>query len=92
MLAAELNRRESRRDEPLSSETSEANESSSGARRRLHIRSDTLDTDTENSELEVDRVQRGRARSASFDQQSLPRQRPRGILKAFSFDRDKNQL
>lgn len=92
MLAAELNRRESRRDEPLSSEASEGNESSSGARRRLQIHSDTLDTDTENSELEVDRVQRGRARSASFDQQSVARQRPRGILKAFSFDRDKNQL
>lgn len=92
MLAAELNRRESRREEPLSSEASEANESSSGARPRLQIRSDTLDTDTENSELETDRVQRFRARSASFDHQSVPRQRPRGILKAFSFDRDKNQL
>ncbi|XP_055295975.1 uncharacterized protein LOC129565282 isoform X3 [Sitodiplosis mosellana] len=90
MLAAELNRRESRRDEPLSSEASEANESSS--RQHLHMRSDILDTDTENSELETDRIQRGRARSASFDQQSVPRQRPRGILKAFSFDRDKNQL
>lgn len=91
MLAAELDRRESRRDEPLSS-ASEANESSSGVRQRVNLRSDTLDTDTENSELELDRVQRGRARSASFDQQSVPRQRPRGILKAFSFDRDKNQL
>lgn len=89
MLAAELNRRESRRDEPLSSEGSEAHESSSGAR-QLQMRSDTLDTDTENSELETDRVQRPRA--ASFDQQSLPRQRNKGILKAFSFDRDKDQL
>ncbi|XP_031625845.1 uncharacterized protein LOC116342393 isoform X3 [Contarinia nasturtii] len=92
MLAAELNRRESRRDEPLSSEASEPNESSSGARHRSHLRSDTLDTDTENSELEIDRVHRPRSRAASFDQQSVPRQRPRGILKAFSFDRDKNQL
>lgn len=93
MLAAELNRRESRRDEPLSSEASEPNESSSGVRHRLHMRSDTLDTDTENSELEIDRVHRPRSRAASFDQQSIgPRQRPRGILKAFSFDRDKNQL
>lgn len=89
MLAAELNRRESRRDEPLSSEASEGN-SSSGARHRVRLRSDTLDTDTENSELETDRVQRPRA--ASFDQQSIPRQRTKGILKAFSFDRDKDQL
>lgn len=86
MLAAELNRRESRREEPLSSEASTG---SSGARHRL--RSDTLDTDTENSELETDRV-RQRPRAASFDQQSLPRQRSKGILKAFSFDRDKDQL
>lgn len=89
MLAAELNRRESRRDEPLSSEGSEAHESSSGVQ-QLQMRSDTLDTDTENSELEPDRVQRPRA--ASFDQRSVPRQRAKGILKAFSFDRDKDQL
>lgn len=89
MLAAELNRRESRRDEPLSSGASEGHEGSSGAR-QMHMRSDTLDSDTENSELETDRVQRPRA--ASFDQQSVPRQRSKGILKAFSFDRDKDQL
>lgn len=88
MLAAELNRRESRREEPLSSEASEPMESSSGARQRIRLRSDTLDTDTENSELEPDRVQRPRA--ASFDHGA--RQRTKGILKAFSFDRDKDQL
>lgn len=90
MLAAELNRRESRRDEPLSSEVSEANESSSDLPNRLQTRSDTLDTDTENSELELERVQRPRA--ASFDHQTVPRQRTRAMLKAFSFDRDKDQL
>lgn len=89
MLAAELSRRESRREEPLSSEASEGN-SSFGARHRHQMRSDTLDTESENSEMETDRVQRPRA--ASFDQQSIPRQRTRGILKAFSFDRDKDQL
>lgn len=89
MLAAEMNRRESRRNEAVNSGASEANESLSGPR-RIHMRSDTLDTDTDNSELETDRIQRPRA--ASFDQQSVPRQRSRGVLKAFSFDRDKNQL
>lgn len=90
MLAAELNRRESRRDDPLSSAAGQdPNASSSGRRQRLQ--SDTLDTDTENSELEPDRVQRPRA--ASFDHApSSARQRCRGILKAFSFDRDKDQL
>lgn len=88
LLAAELNRRESRRDETLSSVASEPNGSSSGRRR---LQSDTLDTDTENSELETYRVQRPRA--ASFDYTSTgPRQRSGGILKAFSFDRDKDQL
>lgn len=90
MLAAELSRRESRRDEPLSSGAGEdQNASSSGRRQRLQ--SDTLDTDTENSELEPDRVQRPRA--ASFDYTpSGARQRCKGFLKAFSFDRDKDQL
>lgn len=91
MLAAELNRRESKRDEPISSETtSEANGTSSGLRQRSHLRTDTMDTDTENSELEHDRAHRQRA--ASFDQQSVPRQRDKGILKALSFDRDKDRL
>lgn len=95
MLAAELSRRESKREEPLSSETtSEADDnlgSTSGRQRLQQMRSDTLDTDTENSELEPDqRVQRPRA--ASFDHQSVPRQRAKGILKALSFDRDKDRL
>lgn len=92
MLAAELNRRESKREEPLSSETSEADDNlgSTSGRQRLHTRTDTQDTDTDNSELEPERVQRPRA--ASFDHQSMPRQRPKGILKAFSFDRDKDRL
>lgn len=91
MLAAELKRRESRNEERLSSEASEPNESTSGVRQRMHMRSDTLDTDTENSELETERVQRPRA--ASFDHSSIgPRQRAKGILKALSFDRDKDQL
>lgn len=88
MLAAELNRRQSRRDEPATSDP--IGGSSSGRRQRL--RSDTFDTDTENSELEqMERVQRPRA--ASFDYTSSgPRQRSGGILKAFSFDRDRDQL
>lgn len=90
MLAAELSRRESKRDEPLSSSTSELQDTTSGMR-QMRQRSDTLDTDTENSEMEVDRVQRPRA--ASFDQQSgTTRQRAKGILKALSFDRDKDRL
>lgn len=90
MLAAELNRRESKRDEPLSSDASEVFDSTSGIRQRMAIRSDTLDTDTENSEIEIDRVQRPRA--ASFDQQTVRHQRAKGILKALSFDRDKDRL
>lgn len=90
MLAAELSRRESKRDEPLSSDASDNIDSASGMRPQLQMRSDTLDTDTENSEIEVDRVQRPRA--ASFDQQSGTRQRAKGILKALSFDRDKDRL
>lgn len=89
LLAAELNRRESRRDEPASSAGGDPNASSSSRRQRLQ--SDTLDTDTENSEMEPERVQRPRA--ASFDYTpTTTRQRCKGILKAFSFDRDKDQL
>lgn len=93
MLAAELNRRESQLEERLSSGASEPNESSSGARQRLHLRSDTLDTDTENSEIETERVQRPRAASVDHTSSSMgPRQRSKGVLKALSFDRDKDQL
>lgn len=90
MLAAELNRRESKRDEPLSSDASEIIDSASGMRQPMAVRIDTLDTDTENSEIEIDRVQRPRA--ASFDQQTVTRQRAKRILKALSFDRDKDRL
>lgn len=92
MLAAELNRRQSgRRDDPSAAIEPNAG-SSSSASRRQRLRSDTFDTDTENSELEpTERVQRPRA--ASFDHTSTaPRQRSKGVLKAFSFDRDKDQL
>lgn len=86
MLVAELNRRESKRDDTISSATTS---DTSGLRHRLHNRGDTLDTDTENSELEVDRIQRPRA--ASFDQIGQ-RQRTRCVSKTLSFDRDKDRL
>lgn len=91
MLAAELNRRESKRDDAMSSDASEIIDSTSDMRHPMAMRSDTLDTDTENiGEIEIDRVQRPRA--ASFDQQTVTRQRAKGILKALSFDRDKDRL
>lgn len=92
MLAAELNRRESKREEPISSETtSEADDDGSGLlRRRSRQRSDTIDTDTEYSEMEAD--QSARPRAASLDQHNLRRQKAKGVYKAMSFDRDKDRL
>lgn len=92
MLAAELNRRESKREEPISSETtSEAEEGSSSlVRHRSRKRSDTLDTDTEYSEMEHDQATRPRA--SSLDQYNLRRQKAKGVIKAKSFDRDKERL
>lgn len=92
MLAAELNRRESKREEPISSETtSEAEEASSSlVRHRSRKHSDTLDTDTEYSEMEHDQATRPRA--SSLDQYNLRRQKAKGVFKTKSFDRDKERL
>lgn len=94
MLAAELNRRESKRDEQLisSGTNSEADGEESGVmRRRLRKRSDTLESDTEPSEMET-RDQTARPRAASLDQHNLRRERAKGVFKALSFDRDKDRL
>lgn len=91
MLAAELNRRESKRDDPISSETtSEADDSSDLLRQRSRHRSDIIDTDTEYSEMESEQMSRPRA--ASLDQYNLRREKTKGVIKAFSFDRDKDRL
>lgn len=92
MLAAELQRRESaKREEPASSETtSEADDSSDLLRQRSRHRSETNDTDTEYSEMETEQVSRPRA--ASLDQYNLRRDKTKGVIKALSFDRDKDRL
>lgn len=92
MLAAELNRRESKRDDTLSSEmTSEVDDNIGMMHSNSHHRSDTLDTESEYSELENEQMARPRA--ASLDQYNLTRRhRAKGIMKALSFDRDKDRL
>lgn len=95
MLAAEMNRRESKRDEQLlsSGTTSDGDGEESGlVRRRMQQeREDTFDTDTEPSETEA-RDQVVRPRAASLDQHNARRQKAKGVFKAFSFDRDKDRL
>lgn len=96
MLAAELNRRESKHAEQLfsSGTTSDGDGDDGGAvRRRLRKRSDTFEmTDTEPSEAEVPNDQLTRPRAASLDQHNLRREKAKGVFKAFSFDRDKDRL
>lgn len=92
MLAAELNRRESKIDEPMSSETTSDADGSNGLlRQRTRLRSDTIDTDTEYGEGERD--PQARPRAASLDQYNLQRRnKSKGVFKAMSFDRDKDRL
>lgn len=89
MLAAELNRRESRKEDLTSETISEADEEGSLLRRRRK----RSDTDTEcSSEIETELLARPRA--ASLDQHNPRRSTPklRGVFKAMSFDRDKDRL
>lgn len=84
MLVAELKKRESITE--LAAESSE----NDGLLRRRKRRSDT-DTDvSENENL----ARTSRPRAASFDQHNLRKQqyKCRGVFKAMSFDRDKDQL
>lgn len=86
MLAAELKKRESVSE---SSHTpSQLPSENDGLLRRRKRRSDT---DTDASETEVSRT---RPRAASLDQHNLRKQqfKCRGVFKAMSFDRDKDQL
>lgn len=80
MLAAELKKRQSVSD-PSDGD---------GLLRRRKRRSDT---DTDASETEVT-AQHSRPRAASLDQHNLRKQqyKCRGVFKAMSFDRDKDQL
>jgi hypothetical protein len=84
MLAAELKKRESISKLPVDCDESD------GLLRRRKRRSDT---DTDASEPEV-RGQHSRPRAASLDQHNLRKQqyKCRGVFKALSFDRDKDQL
>lgn len=92
MLAAELDRRESRKEDVSSETISEGDEQGSmGLLRRRRKRSDT---DTECSELETELLTRPRASSLDQHHSSFRRSTPklRGVFKAMSFDRDKDRL
>lgn len=93
MLAAELNRRESKRGEQLfsSGTTSEADgdESRLVHRRSARKRSDAIEPELNEAES---RDQSARPRAASLDQHNLRREKTKGVFKAFSFDRDKDRL
>lgn len=84
MLAAELKKRESVSEPPTHSEEGD------GLLRRRKRRSDT---DTDASDMEVS-GHHSRPRAASLDQHNLRKQqyKCRGVFKAMSFDRDKDQL
>lgn len=83
MLAAELKKRES------ISKPAECGESEGLLRRRKR----RSDTDTDASETDT-KGQHSRPRAASLDQHNLRKQqyKCRGVFKAMSFDRDKDQL
>lgn len=85
MLAAELKKRESVVELPVDCDESD------GLLRRRKRRSDT---DTDASETEVGGSHHSRPRAASLDQHNLRKQqyKCRGVFKAMSFDRDKDQL
>lgn len=89
MLAAELNRRESKKDEAHSEVGSEPDEHGRLLRRRRR-KEKSFDTDSEMSDNENDHLARPRA--ASLDQHNLRRQTSKGVFKAMSFDRDKDRL
>jgi hypothetical protein len=84
MLAAELKKRESLSELPMDCDESD------GLLRRRKRKSDT---DTDASETET-RGHHSRPRAASLDQHNLRKQqyKCRGVFKAMSFDRDKDQL
>lgn len=99
MLAAELNRRESKREEQLQIAASmiadvedPATEGRLVRRRSSRMHSEAHETDTEPSEAEARGDQVARPRAASLDQHNLRREKAKGVFKAFSFDRDKDRL
>lgn len=84
LLAAELKKRESVTKLPAGCDESDV---------LLRRRKRRSDTDTDISETEA-RGQHSRPRAASLDQHNLRKQqyKCRGVFKAMSFDRDKDQL
>lgn len=84
MLAAELKKRESVSEAPTGCEENDV---------LLRRRKRRSDTDTDASETEA-RGHHSRPRAASLDQHNLRKQqyKCRGVFKAMSFDRDKDQL
>lgn len=89
MLAAELNRRESKKEE-ASSEAGSGPDEHGRLLRRRRRKEKSVDTDSEISDNENNLLARPRA--ASLDQHNLRRQTSKGVFKAMSFDRDKDRL
>lgn len=88
MLAAELDRRESKKEEASSEPGSGPDEQGRLLRRRR--RKQKSDSESDISDNEMDHLARPRA--ASLDQHNLRRQTSKGVFKAMSFDRDKDRL
>ncbi|KAJ6630886.1 Cyclic nucleotide-gated cation channel alpha-3, partial [Pseudolycoriella hygida] len=96
MLAAELNRRESKKEEAKSSDSGSGPDKHSRMLRRRRRKDKSTESESEISgtdgknDDENDHLARPRA--ASLDQHNLRRQTPKGVIKAMSFDRDKDRL
>lgn len=87
MLAAELDKRESKSANDMRG--TDVDESD-GLLRRRRKRSYTTDTDYTDSDLDSTNA---RPRAGSLDQYNLrKKERTRGVFKAMSFDRDKDKL
>ena len=91
MLAAELNRRESKKEEISSEGYSDPDEAGRLLRRRRR-KNELHESDTECSENDINDRQEARPRAASLDQHNIRRQTCTGVFKAMSFDRDKDRL
>lgn len=87
MLAAELEKRESKTSMDLC--VADLDESDGLLRRR---RKRSYTTDTDHSDADVDALLRPRAGSLDQVNLSKKRDKSRGVFKAMSFDRDKDKL
>lgn len=86
MLAAELERRSSKKED------TETDVGQSSTDRNHHLRQRRRISITEADMSESDTDQMIRPRASSLDQHNLSRQRNKGVFKTLSFDRDKDRL